>query len=174
MKIYWLLLVFLSITTVATAQKLHKDYSFQPQEGYNVYFVHPQKGFESKDPEAVKPLEYDITYLSGRDSATYTFSYYTRNVLKIDSVKFIGSQGEELYAAPASMYFVQPKKKNWQQRASITIPHELLVRLYESASPYRLSLIGGNREINYMMKPKTWEKQSYKISRIFQIVEHNK
>jgi len=173
MKIYWLFIAFLSVASFCTGQKLHKDYSFYPQEGGNVYFIHPQKGFESRDAEVTKALEYDITYVSDRDSATYTFSYFTKNVLKTDSVKIYSSQGELLYVAPASMYYVQPKKKNWQQRASISIPFPLLTQIYNAPSPYTLSLVGGNKEIRYVLKPKAWEKQSYKVSRIFQIVEFN-
>ncbi len=172
MKNTLLFILLLYCSSFVTAQKIHRNYSFYPQEEGNVYFIHPLKGFISNDKEATKKLEYDITYLSGNDSAIYTFTYFTENVFKTDSVIIQDASGDRLYSATAIMYYVQPKGKSWQQRASISIPYETLVRLYSNPSPYSLAL-AGTKDIRYEIKPKTWRKHSRLISRIFEIVKYN-
>lgn len=172
MKYYSLLTFFILISLSGSAQKIHKQYAFYPQEGGNVYFIHPQKGFESKDTGAKKDLIYDITYISTKDSATFTFTYFVKDVLQINNVEIIDNTGSVVYSTPATMFYVQPKKKYWQHRATIQIPHTLLEELYKEKSPYTLTLIGG-KSIRYTMKPKTWEKQSGIVSRIFEVVKYN-
>jgi len=172
MKYYFLLIAFFCISTCCVAQKIHRQYSFYPQENGNVYFIHPQKGFESKDNEAVKGLIYDITYLSGKDSASFTFSYSIKNVLQIESVQITDHTGKQVYTIPANMFYVQPKKSYWQHRASIQIPYSLLEELYRQDTPYSISLIGG-RKIQYEIKPSQWKKQSGIISKIFDVVKYN-
>lgn len=172
MKYYFLFIALFCTTLCCFAQKIHRQYSFYPQENGNVYFIHPQKGFESKDTEAVKSLIYDITYLSGRDSASFTFSYSVKNVLQIDSVQITDHTGKPVYTTPANMFYVQPKRNYWQHRASIQIPYTLLEQLYDQTNPYVLSLIGG-RTIQYETKPGSWKKQSGIVSKIFEVIKYN-
>jgi len=172
MKYYFLCLFIALFSIDGVAQKLHHHYSFYPQEVGNVYFIHPQKGFASNETGAKKDLTYDITYLSKADSATYTFTYFAKDVLSIDSIRLTDDSGNVIYTAAAVMYYVQPKKSYWQHRASVMIPYELLPKIYRNDTPYTLQLIGG-RTLRYTMKPKTWKKQSYMVSRILEIVKYN-
>ncbi|MDR0750291.1 MAG: hypothetical protein LBF62_12105 [Tannerellaceae bacterium] len=172
MKKYLLFLLLAAIPFVGNTQKIHRQYSFYPQEGGNVYFIYPQKVFESNDAGALKKLTYDITYLAGRDSASFTFTYYTHNVMKIDSVKLLSDKMDVLFEGKAITYFVQPRKNYWQQRASLTLPYELLVKTFQEDNSFIISLTG-KKSISYQMKPKVWKKQSQMISKIFDIVEYN-
>lgn len=172
MKYFLSFIFLLSFSFGISAQKIHRQYSFRPQEEGSLYFIHPQKGFESKDPEAKKNFIYDITYLSDTDSASFTFTYFTKNVLQADSVKLLDAQGHIIYSIPARMFYVQPRKNYWQQRASIAIPYDLLVSLYKEESPY-IILLTGQKNIQYTMKASTWKKQSGIVSRIFDVVKYN-
>ncbi|GEM_PF-791626 len=173
MKYILLFILFLSLPFYSAGQKLHRQYSFYPQEEGNVYFIHPQKGFENNGNGPVKKMEYDITYLSGKDSASYTFTYYSENPMQIDSVKIMSRSGQLIYAEKATMFYVQPKKTYWQQRASVSIPYDLLVEIYQNENPYSISLSGGKR-LDYEMKPKRWKKQAELVSKIFDVVKYNK
>ncbi len=172
MRNYFLLILLFCCSAYGGAQKLNRNYSFHPQEEGNVYFIHPLKGYESKNKGAVKMLEYDITYLSGKDSATYTFTYFSENAFKIDSVIISDNSGKYTFTGPANMYYLQPKRNIWQQRAAITIPYEILVQLYQSSLPYKISLVG-NKNVDYEIKPKTWEKQSKMVTKVFEIIKYN-
>ncbi|MDH6358421.1 hypothetical protein [Parabacteroides sp. PF5-9] len=155
------------------AQKVNRDYSFYPQENGNVYFIHPQKGYKSDQKEATKGLTYDITYLSGRDSASYTFTYYLQDVLQINAVILLDHNGKEVYKGEPEIYYVQPKRNYWQHRAKVEIPYDLLEQIYQEESPYNLILQGNNKTVRYTLNPKKWAKQSTLISRIFQVVKYN-
>jgi hypothetical protein len=170
-KYVWLILLAV-IPFVGDAQKLHRHYSFYPQEGGNLYFVHPQKVFESNDAEALKKLAYDITFLSGGDSASFTFTYYTHDVMKTDSVKLLNDKEDVLFEGKAITYFIQPKKNYWQQRVSVTLPYALLTETFREENSFIISLTG-RKNINYRMKPKVWKKQSQMVSNIFDIVKYN-
>lgn len=169
---YYLLLLFFSLSISGFAQKMHRHYSFYPQEGGNVYFIHPQKGFKSEDKTAVKDLIYDITYLSEHDSASFTFTYSLRDVMQIHTVEITDPNGQSIYTSEAQMLYVQPRKSAWQHRASIRIPYALLEQLYRHDQPYVLTLIGG-RTFRYQIKPGPWKKQAGMMSRIFDVVKYN-
>jgi hypothetical protein len=172
MKKYVLLILLAAVPFVGDAQKLHRQYSFYPQEGGNVYFIHPQKVFESNNAGALKKLVYDITYLAGKDSASFTFTYYTYHVMKIDSVTFLNDKEDVLFEGKAITYFIQPKKNYWQQRVSLTLPYALLVKTFQEENSFIISLTG-KESISYQMKPKVWKKQSQMVSNIFDIVKYN-
>jgi hypothetical protein len=172
MRKYVLFILLTAIPFIGNTQKIHRQYSFYPQEGGNIYFIHPQKVFESNNAEALKKLAYDITYLAGKDSASFTFTYYTHQVMKIDSVKLLNDNMDVLFEGKAITYFVQPEKKYWQQRASLTLPYELLVKAFREDNSFVISLTG-KKSINYQMKPKVWKKQSQMVSKIFDVVEYN-
>lgn len=172
MKKYLLLILLVAAPFVGNTQKINRQYSFYPQEEGNVYFVHPQKVFESNNEETLKKLEYDITYLTGKDSISFTFTYYTHNVLKTDSIKLLNDKKELLYEGKAIVYFIQPKKNYWQQRVSLTLPYDLLVKTFQEENSFIVSLIGG-KTIDYQMKPKAWKKQSQMISKIFDVIKYN-
>ncbi|MCD8178301.1 MAG: hypothetical protein LUE98_13115 [Tannerellaceae bacterium] len=170
------LLLFISLCLFAgsaQAQKIHRQYAFYPQEEGNVYFIYPQKGFTSADKDVVKGLVYDITYVSGRDSASFIFSYFTKNVVQAKSIVFKDTTGNILYEAPVTMMFTQPKKNNWHQRAQVMIPYETLTSLYEQPQPYAICLNGG-KEILFEISPKSWKKQSGVINKIFEVVKYNR
>jgi hypothetical protein len=172
-SVFLLLMLLTAIPLVGNAQNIHRQYSFYPQEEGNLYFIHPQNVFESNDAEALKKLAYDITYLAGKDSASFTFTYYTHHVMKIDSVKLLNDRIDVLFEGKAVTYFVQPKRKYWQQRVSLTLPYELLVKAFQEDRSFILSLTG-KKSINYQMKPSVWKKQSQMVSTVFDVVEYNK
>lgn len=174
MKNYLLPILFFFISSTCIAQKIHKEYSFYSNEEGSVYFIHPQKGFKSKDKEVVKDFIYDITYLSTKDSASFTFTYFTENILKADSLTIVGAGGSPIYTGEIEMYFVQPYKgKIWQHRGNLVIPYDILVQLYQNESPYSISL-NGRKTIHYEMKAGTWKKQSSIVLKIFDVIKYNK
>ncbi|MCC8155349.1 MAG: hypothetical protein LIP01_14910 [Tannerellaceae bacterium] len=173
MRHFLLYLLFLLISIGGYAQKIHRNYSFYPQESGNVYFIHPQKGYISPDKNAVKGLEYDITYISGKDSATINFTYFTNQVLQARTIRLQKQTGDVLYEAPLVSLFVQPRKNYWQQRMQFLIPYALLSELYKQSEPFLITLSGG-REIRYEIKPGSWKKQAELINKVFEVVEYNR
>lgn len=172
MKLH-LIILSLVVSFSAFSQKLYKDYTFYPQEAGKLYFILSQKGFQSDDPTVVKGLEYDLTYFTASDTATFAYSYTTHTICASDSISLIGSEGDVLYTEKATMLFVQPHKKHWQQRASTKITYTLLTELYKQKEPFRVRIHSSKQTFDYTLKRNKWEKQSFLLSRIFEIIKYN-
>lgn len=172
MKLH-LIILSLVVSLSAFSQKLYKDYTFYPQETGKLYFILPQKGFQSDDPTVVKGLEYDLTYFTASDSATLAYTYTTHTIYASDSVSLVSPEGNVLYTEKATMLFVQPHKKQWQQRASTQIPYALLTELYKQKEPFRVRIHSSRQTLDYTLKRSKWEKQSFLLSRIFEIIKYN-
>ncbi|MCD8264360.1 MAG: hypothetical protein LUD02_09595 [Tannerellaceae bacterium] len=168
----YVLFLFLFITLTGNAQKLHRQYSFYPQETGNLYFVHPQKAFTSTDRQAVKQLTYDITYLAPGDSATFSFTFHTKNICKSDSVFIYNAGGELVYQTAATYLYLQPHKSYWRQRVFIKLPYTLLTGLYKEENSFTICL-EGNCNLRYSMKKKTWQKQSAMMNNIVDLIRYN-
>lgn len=167
-----LLLLLLSFSIDVLSQKINRQYSFQPQDNGILYFIHPQKGFESKDKDSTKGLVYDVTYLTANDSVSFTFTYCYRTVLKADSIKLYDQSETLIFANKATTYYVQPKSSYWQHRTMVAIPYPLFVALYQQDAPFTIS-IEGARKVGYTMTPKKWNKQSKIMHTIFDVVKYN-
>lgn len=172
MKLH-LIILSLLVSLSAFSQKLYKDYTFYPQETGKLYFILPLKGFQSDAPVVVKGLEYDLTYFTASDSVTFTYTYTTHIICVSDSISLIGSEGDVLHTKKTAMLFVQPHKKQWQQRASTQIPYTLLTELYKQKEPFRVRIHSSGQTLDYTLKRSKWEKQRFLLSRIFEIIKYN-
>lgn len=170
---YTLILTCLFISLSLWGQKLHKDYAFYPQEEGNLYFIFPQKGFRCSDPDITKGLEYDLTYFTANDSVVLAYTCVSPFVCKSDTVSLLDQAGNSLYVAPAEMLFVQPKGKNWEQRATVKIPYSRVVSLYHTPSPFTLRIHTPGRTVDYHLSSKDWKKQTFLVSRIFEMITYN-
>lgn len=171
---YVIVSFFLFCMAGVSAQKINKDYSFLPQEGGNLYFIMPQKGFRTDDKLAKKDLVYDITYLCSQDSATVNYTYKYSTTFITDSLYVLDDAGQRLYDVKNTMLYTQPKGSRWEHRGTFKVPYPLLQTFYKSASPIQIVLIGkSGRHIVYTMKPSKWSKQAALIRNIFTVIDLN-
>ncbi|WP_373730058.1 hypothetical protein [Bacteroides heparinolyticus] len=158
-----------------SAQKLHTHYSFLPQEGGNLYFIMPQKGFQTQDKEAKKGLVYDVTYLYSQDSATFNYTYYYLKTFATDSFYVSDATGKSLYAAPSALLYTHPKGKYWIHRETVKVPYQVLKSFYQSSSPIRITLIARDgQRITYTMPPSKWAKHCALMQNIFTLADLNR
>ena len=172
MKYIYMVICLLSVLSIS-AQKINKDYIFYPQDTGNLYFIFPQKGFTSQNTTDLKGLEYDVTYLTGSDSLTISYTYINREICKPEAVSFLSSDGQVLYKVEAQMLFVQPLKKNWKHRGTVKIPFAKAVEFYGQGSKPQLQLHTNKQDFRYQIANGKWEKQRYLISRVFEIIVNN-
>ena len=106
-------------TISLSAQKLHTHYSFLPQEGGNLYFIMPQKGFQTQDKKAKKKLIYDVAYLYPQDSATVNYTYFHLNTFVTDSFYVSDESGKALYASPSERKILDSSRNGQSTVSSV-------------------------------------------------------
>lgn len=158
-----------------SAQKLHTYYSFLPQEGGNLYYIMPQKGFQTQDKEAKKGLVYDVAYLYSQDSATVNYTYFHLKNFVTDSFYVSDNAGKQLHASPSALLYTHPKGKYWIHRGTVKVPYQVLKSFYQSSSPIRITIIAQDgQRITYTMPPSKWAKHRVLMQNIFTIADLNR
>lgn len=170
---YLLLFTCLFFISSAWAQKINKDYLFYPQNGGNLYFILPQKGFKSIDKTDKNGLVYDITYLTSNDSLTFSFTYVNEEICKPEKITILTANNKLLYQGEAQMLFVQPRKKDWEHRGSFKVPFDKAVEFYVEEEPYQLQIHTNRKDILFQIVANKWKKQRYLINRIFEVMKNN-
>lgn len=157
-----------------SAQKLHTHYSFLPQEGGNLYFIMPQKGFQTQDKKAKKSFVYDIAYLYSQDSATINYTYFHLNTFVTDSFYVSDESGKALYASHSDLLYTHPKGKYWIHRGTVKVPYQVLKSFYQSPSPIRITIIAQDgQRVTYTMPSSKWAKHCVLMQNIFTIADLN-
>lgn len=139
----------------------------------SVFFIKPLSGFECKEVKGSKTLDYDVTSVSYKDSVTFNCTYYNEIPSPADSIFFVTAGGEKT-AICHTMFYVQPHKKIWTQRASLTIPNDWFRELYKQDVPFDILIHTGDREYLYKAAPKKWGEHKMIINKVFEIAKYNK
>ncbi|NDW18886.1 hypothetical protein D0T53_08165 [Dysgonomonas sp. 216] len=165
-------IILLCATINISAQDISKKYLSRIHNDGYLYFIYPMEGFSTNDTKAKKDMVFDITYLTTRDSVTYNFTYYTKEASPTDSVFILLPDNERSYVE-STMFYVEPKRKNWEQRASLSIPAEFLNKMYENDLPYKVLVHSKGNSYLYTMKEKDWKKQSAIVRKILESIKYS-
>lgn len=170
MKCFFVIVCFFILCSFSVlSQNVKNKYTSHRTENGSVFFIYPQKGFESKNIS--EKLEYDITYLSSSDSVTYNFTFVNTVASPVDSVSF--KVNERTLTAAAEMLFVSPQKNKWKHRVSVRIPQGDIKELYNQAVPYNLLLHSAKGDIQFDISQKKWDEHKSIVNKIFEIIKYN-
>ena len=153
------------------AQNIRKSYVASTQTDGILYFIVPQKGFANSAKDA--KIEYDITYKTSRDSATFNFSYFGKNEIKVDSIG-LPNGNKQILLYPKRI-FVEPKKNKWHFRYTSTVLFSNLEQFFkQDANTAKIIIYSQGRSLETTIKKKTWEDQATIINKIFTMIKYNK
>ena len=170
MRYSFILLLLALCVTTTQAQKISKYYTSRLQEANKLFFIFPHDGFQNR--ELHSHLEYDLTYLTEKDSITMNFSYFDEEEREIDSISF-NLSGMEL-VSPAKRIFVETHKKKWHYRYSAELLYDDLERLFKQGETPELLLHCRKSTVQLLIKKGTWKKQAMINGKIFRLMQYNK
>lgn len=162
---------FLVSSFNARSQDVSKHFVAYQQEIGMLYFIYPQKGFESKHNK--EEFVYDITYLNSGDSVVFNFTYIDSRILQPDSLSFFSSESATPIVAPVSKIYIESSKSNWIYRYGAKFLFSEFSSHFPGSTSPVFKLYCGDEVIIIDIKDGKWKKQSGILSKIFDIIKLN-
>lgn len=166
-KLRYLAAVLLFISVGSKSQNIDKHFVSNLQENGVLYFIMPQKGFETERTT----VTYDITYLCKTDSAKLNFSVIGNKLLLVQAIEL--RFNNKNFVVPTKKLFIESRKKDWVARYSATIAYKDLQQFFDSESIPTLSLQNQDGTTIFSCKEKQWRKISAINKKIFQVINYN-
>lgn len=159
---------FFLLNSILQAQSLKRHVVTKIQEEGTLYFINPLIDF--KGDKSV--MSYDITYLTGHDSATFNFTYFTKNLHQIDSILLAGDNAS--YKIPVTKLFVDNRKNKWEHRYSARLPMENLQEFFTNEKQGSVFLLNAKSdEKQYSQSKGKWKRQKELLTKIFDLIQAN-
>jgi len=149
------------------AQKISKCFVSSDLPDGRLYFIKPMKGFANGGNDLV----FDITYKSKKDSIVFTFTYFDKKELDIDSLLF--ALGNKIVCCPAKKLYVDVSKSKWEYRYSANLLFSDLSAFFDQENPPKLVVAAHKEHVELHIKNKMWEKQSSIVRKIFKLIKYN-
>jgi hypothetical protein len=162
-------ILFASAGTHLTAQKISKYYTQRSQDGGFLFFIFPNEDFSSKQTKT--GFAFDITYITGYDSAVVNFTFYTKIPTTADSL-VIHSANKNI-SSPVKRLYTDFRKKHWEYRYSANFEIENLTEALTSATPPDFQVFAVGEKITFHSKKGKWRKYTEAMNKIFYIIESN-
>lgn len=165
-KLFTLFCVFCASTSSIHAENYMKYILARYIENGTLFFVKPTKA-NIKEGEIKKALEFDITYISPKDTITLNASVQLAQPQKLDTLVCQSATGE-VYSFETQRLYLQPRGSHWESRLSIAIPYAQWQKLLQAQQPSIFSFNNNHKTIvSYQFTPKQWHRQQG----IFQILD---
>lgn len=166
-----IIFIFFNIQILWT-QDISKYYKTSVQQNGILYYILPQKGFENEKANA--KLNYDVTYISEKDSVTFNFSYFDNSVFIVDSILFENTLIK--YSTSTEKIYIENKKNIWEHRYSSKVLFENLEQLYvnENDVPVLILYSRNSSPIVLNIKKNKWKRQAAIIAKIIETIKYNK
>lgn len=155
----------------AQAQKIRDHYVSRVEEDGTIYHTLPQTLFAN--PER-GDLTFDITYKTRQPErhATINFTYRAAQPAEIDSVRF--AAGKVVLAGAAGKLFIEPEKREWVHRYTLSVPVDPLFLFFDAAAePVSVTLYAGGDAVEYRVKRAAWRSFAPVGSRIFEMIRYD-
>jgi hypothetical protein len=165
-----LLLILLFAPTSISAQKIKGYYVSSLVEQGTIYFIRPQKGF--KNSEHHSKLLYDMTYLMGKDSVTFNYSYYDKSALAPDSIAFKHTSVH--FISATKKIFIEPKHSKWHYRFTCRVALKDIKTFFEEEQVPSITISGKGKFITLQCGKAKWKKHAAANTKIFQLIEMNR
>lgn len=168
-RLPFFILAFLVVSISCSAQKISNRFSSILQDNGTFYFIYKQGTFYGKKKTS---LHFDISYLSSRDSATFNFSYFDKEITSIDSLILIAAT--KRVAVPAKKLFVEPYGKKLQHRFTTSALFNDLVPFFSENSNPLIILHTKNGYKSLKISSGRWKKISSRTKKIMDLIIYNK
>jgi hypothetical protein len=162
-----LFILMLSLTSIAG--NTNKLYRSSLTEKGTLYFFYAQKMPKNKDSKALKPLSFDVTYLSGSDTVSIKATVLSLNAYNQPSVTIIKADGQKVENA-TEVIFRDLKKKGYINRIEIKMPRSEYRELYNADKPF--TIIFGEQNC-FKFADSQWQKHREAVNKVWSIIDLN-
>jgi hypothetical protein len=162
-------IMFASAGTQLTAQKISKYYTQRSQDGGDLFFIFPNEDFSEKRTKT--DFAFDITYVSGRDSAVVNFTFHSKNPAAADSLVILSVN--QSIASPTKKLYTDFVKNKWEYRYSANFKNEDLQKVLSSDIAPKFVVVDSGDRYEYRTKKGKWKKYAAALNKIFFIIDEN-
>jgi hypothetical protein len=162
--------IYLILTISVSGQNISNKYSSSYQNNGMLYFIFPQNGFNNN--KLGSKLDYDITYLTTKDTATLNFSYFEESNRKIDSFGFFNDVNN--ITSRVKKIYIETKKQKWHYRYSTQISFIDLNKFFTPTDNAKIILYTKEENITLSIKPSNWNKLASLTKKILTLISSNK
>jgi hypothetical protein len=162
--------IMLSLTPIyLSAQKISKYYTQRSQEGGDLFFIFPNEDFSNR--QARTDFAFDITYISGRDSAVVNFTFHSKNPASADTLLI--ASGNKTISSPTKKLYTDFVKNKWEYRYSANFKYEDLQKVLSFNIAPKFVVVDSGGKHEYRTKKGKWKKYAAALNKIFFIIDEN-
>ena len=156
--------LFMFLCATLHAQSIDKRYrTFLTSNGM-LHFIGTKKLTKT---ENLTKFDFDITYITGTDSATVNFSFVTEIPTSVKSCSLTNGHMSVVAAHPRMM-FRDIMKRGYKIRTTTTIAFNDLQQLYANERPFTFSLtLENGASCAASFTPSQWVKEKKDLERVF-------
>ena len=162
-----LLMLMLSLTSIAG--NINKLYRSALTEKGTLYFFFEQKMPKDKGSKAIKPLYFDVTYLSESDTVSIKTTVLSYNAYKQPSITIIKADEQKSEIATV-VIFRDVKKKGYINRIEIKMPRSEYRQLYNTDKPFTIDF---GEQNSFKFSDSQWKKHREAINKVWEIIDLN-
>ena len=166
---HFFIIPLLLLVNTMNGQNISRYYTSSLQEKGTLFYILPQKGFESNNKNN---FIYDMSYQTQNDTVTVNFSYFDRMNLILDSISL--SNGNQQVSSDAEKLYIETKKSKWHYRYSSKFLFTDIASYFDQTEPPTVIIYYPEGSVEVNIKAKTWRKQSALIKKILTLIEYNK
>ena len=169
MKKFLVILFLQGLCLTMTAGNIGKLYKSAMSEKGTLYFFYEQKMPKAATGQSLKPLRFDVTYITGSDTVSIKTTVQSKTAYKGTQVTITTGSGEKM-TVPTEVIYRDIIKKGFINRIEIKIPRKEYRQLYDAALPYSIDY---GEQNCFQFNVKQWQKHQNAVNTIWQIIELN-
>lgn len=162
-QIITFLLLIASIFNISAIER----YVSRPVSDGTLYFIMPKKLGEVS---GAKSFLYDVTMVSGLDSATINFTVVSP-LASEPSELIIRSGSQLLECDDSKLLFVDKTGKNFEIRVTSHFPKDKIEEIFSSPNIPQFEFMIGDTPVSATYKPGAWKKDRLKMIEVFNLLK---
>lgn len=163
------LLMMIALCLTSMAGNIKKMYRSAITEKGTLYFFHEQKMQKDRDSKAIKPLRFDVTYLSGSDTVSIKTTVISLKAYKQPTATIIKADGQKA-AFATEVIFRDVTKKGYINRIEVKIPRSEYRNLYSTDKPFTIDFDDQN---TFKFSDGQWQKHREAVNKIWEVIDLN-
>ncbi|MGM0636071.1 MAG: hypothetical protein ACQESK_08385 [Bacteroidota bacterium] len=163
---FFLLISFFSYNSVF-AQKVSKHLNTKSQGDYVLFFIDELDTFK----QGKKSFDYDITYLSNKDSLDVNFTFTDRAVRKVDRLVFVSENDSEKTESEVKKLVISSAGKEWNHRYNSRFDYDEIVNIIQE--PFEVIVFYEDGETRLQLSSRKARKTAALFDKIFKEIESN-
>lgn len=163
------LILLISVANVNSANIAKRYTSRIVQDGI-CYFLRPYK---LSKKQALKDFEYDVTFVSSKDSATLNFLFISDSPKCPDIVNI--TAGESIIkSVDFKLLYADITRKGYELRITTLLPYNKLKELFNQEEPLMFHIIQNGKDKSATYSRSQWKSEIKMIRSIFQLADINR